>query len=134
MPNLLHSDESSDASSENESFAQTEPLDTEAGFHSPLQEVNLTKDIPSKESKVAIRFQPIGSTPLIKPQNFQVSGKQTISSIMKFLMKRLRLKTVHIYVLSSFQPTPDESLESLHTLFKTNNELILSYCEQIAYG
>ncbi|SGZ47967.1 CIC11C00000003424 [Sungouiella intermedia] len=89
---------------------------------------------PVADGKMSVRFQPIGSTSSINPASFKVSKTQTVASIQKFLMRRLRLGLVHVYVLSSFQPTPDETLGDLYGLFKTNGELILSYCENIAFG
>lgn len=86
------------------------------------------------EDKISLRFQPIGSTAKISTTSFKVSRTQTVASIQKFLLRQLRLPTVHIYVLSSFQPTPDEKLGDLYEQFKTNGELILSYCESIAFG
>lgn len=98
-----------------------------------LQKSNIAPP-PVSEEKMSVRFQPIGSTSSITPSSYKVSKTQTVASIQKFLMRRLRLATVHVYVLSSFQPTPDEILGDLYGLFKTNGELILSYCENIAFG
>lgn len=99
-----------------------------------LERAKIEPEQPILPTKISVRFQPIGSTLAIRPASFKVSPTQTIGSIQKFLMKRLKISTVHIYVLSSFQPTPDETLGDLHGLFKTNNELLLSYCESIAFG
>lgn len=99
-----------------------------------LQKAQVELVPPPQDQKISVRFQPIGSAPAMKPLSFTVSGTQTIGSILKFLMRRLRLKTVHVYVLSSFQPTPDEKLGDLHGMFRINGELILSYCETIAFG
>lgn len=135
MSNLLISDEESSNSPSNESAQVSkqgsDPVVSMKELPDALQEREPTVHATRK---VSIRFQPIGATPLLRPQLFEVSRLQTIGSILKFLMRRLRLKTVHVYVLSSFQPTPDETIGSLYDSFKTNNELILSYCEQIAYG
>lgn len=132
MSDLLISDkESSNSISSGNTSVQEGAL---AATANEQPDVSHEEEPKQEVSKVPIRFQPIGATPLLKPQTFQASRSQTIGSIMKFLLRRLRLKTIHIYVLSSFQPTPDETLGSLYDSFKTNNELILSYCEQIAYG
>lgn len=86
--------------------------------------------------KVTIRFQPIGSTPSISPRVYKISSNQTISTINKFLIKRLKIKNnlIYLYIQNSFQPNPDEKLGDLFNLFKINNELILSYCHSIAFG
>lgn len=139
MSNLLHSDESELDSpctsaevpgNQRQQSPSESNVDTDKVGASPDEDEITVK----QAQKVAIRLQPIGSTPLLKPQLLQVSRTQNIGAITKFLMRRLRLKSAHVYVLSSFQPTPDESLGNLYDLFKTNGELILSYCEQIAYG
>lgn len=135
MSNLLISDE--ELSNSPSSEVGPVPLHADASATDTKEMLNISHKQESTRQevpKVSIRFQPIGAAPLIKPQFFQVSRTQTVGSIMKFLMRRLRLKSIHVYVLSSFQPTPDETLGPLHDLFKTKNELILSYCEQIAYG
>lgn len=132
MSLLLHSE----SDSLSDSLASMDPPAEEAVPLSTsiiLQKAKVLIDPPS-EQKISVRFQPIGSAPAINPLSFTVSGSQTIGSILKFLMRRLRLKSVHVYVLSSFQPTPDEKLGDLHGMFRSNGELILSYCETIAFG
>lgn len=89
---------------------------------------------PEPIEKISIRFQPIGSAPAINPSSYKIATTQTIGSILLFLMRRLKLKTINIYVLSSFQPTPDERLGDLYGMFKSNGELLLSYCESVAFG
>ncbi|CUM55420.1 Ubiquitin-like protein ATG12 [Debaryomyces fabryi] len=86
--------------------------------------------------KVTIRFQPIGSTPSINPRVFKISSNQSISTISKFLIKKLKIKSnlIYLYIQNSFQPNPDEKLGDLYNLFKTNNELIINYCYSIAFG
>lgn len=139
MSTLLHSE--SDSLS-NESINNLEspapekvPLSTSTILRKA--EIRIAETLETRSTtgnKISIRFQPIGSAPALNPLSFKVSGTQTIGSILKFLMRRLRLKTVHIYVLSSFQPTPDEKLGDLYGMYKTNGELILSYCETVAFG
>lgn len=87
------------------------------------------------EAKTTIRFVPIGSTPRINPLVFTISSNQTVSILIKFLAKKLKTKDhVYLYIQNSFQPTPDEKLSDLYNLFRTNNELIVSYCESVAFG
>ncbi|KAI5962365.1 ATG12 [Candida pseudojiufengensis] len=84
--------------------------------------------------KINIRFQSIGSTNQIEPNIFKISSFQTISTINKFLCKKLKLKTLHLYLQNSFSPSPDEKIGELYDAFKTNNELIISYCNTVAFG
>ncbi|KAK6455423.1 autophagy protein 12, partial [Scheffersomyces xylosifermentans] len=85
--------------------------------------------------KITIRFVPIGSTPRITSAVFTISSNQTVSTLTKFLGKMLKTKEhVYVYIQNSFQPNPDEKLNDLYHLFKTNNELIVSYCQSVAFG
>lgn len=143
MASLLHSEpgssDSDGTSASSDSAAPGLDLEAPAAAKVPLsasivlQRAPPTAPVPAPP-KITVRFQPISSAPAIRPALFKVAGTQTVGSISKFLMKRLRLSTVHVYVLSSFQPTPDEKLGDLHALFKTNGELLLSYCESVAFG
>ncbi|ODV78298.1 APG12-domain-containing protein, partial [Suhomyces tanzawaensis NRRL Y-17324] len=86
-------------------------------------------------TKLTIRLLPVGSTPAITPKVHTISSTQKISTIAHFLGRKLRHKgPIYMYIQNSFQPTPDETLGNLHTLFKTNNELIISYCYSVAFG
>lgn len=87
------------------------------------------------DDKITIRFQPIGSTPAITPRVFKISGNQTISTLNKFLGKRLKYdRLIQLYIQSSFLPNPDEVLKDIYDIFRTNNELIVSYCYEVAFG
>lgn len=89
----------------------------------------------SLDNKIMIRFVPIGSTPSIQPRVFKISATQTVSTLNRFLCKKLKFKGVlNLYIQNSFMPLPDEQIGSLYGLFKTNNELIISYCNTIAFG
>lgn len=94
------------------------------------------KEVKELENKIPIRFIPVGSTPSINPNIFKISSEQTVSTLIRFLVKRLKLKSnvVYLYILSSFQPNPDEKIGDLYNNFKVNNELIVNYCHTIAFG
>lgn len=100
-----------------------------------MDKVNRPIEIEPEE-KISIRFQSIGSTPKITPNNFKITRKQNVSTLIKFMVKRLRLRqqSIYLYIQNSFQPTPDENLGELYDNFKTNNELIIGYCHSIAFG
>lgn len=84
--------------------------------------------------KITLRFTPIGSTPSITPNVLKISGDRTMVVISQFISKKLKTKNVHLYIQNTFEPTPDELVYDLFRLFKTNNELIISYCLQVAFG
>ncbi|KAI3406062.1 ATG12 [Candida oxycetoniae] len=88
-----------------------------------------------ESNKISLRFQPIGSTRGIVPKVFKISTTQTVSTINKFLCQKLKQKApFHLYIQNSFEPNPDEKIGDLYNLFKTNNELIISYCNTLAFG
>ncbi|KAF3993272.1 hypothetical protein FT663_00546 [Candidozyma haemuli var. vulneris] len=105
------------------------PKRDEENKEDPLKEL-----LEPRSDKVTLRFHPIGSAPGINPSIFKISGSQTVATVSSYLMKRLRLKHIHLYVSSTFQPNPDEKLGDLHDLFSSNGELVLGYCETIAFG
>lgn len=92
-------------------------------------------DIQDTVVKISIRFLPVGSAPQMKPNVFKILSNQTVATIIKFISKKLKLRNgVHLYVQNSFQPTPDEKLGDLYNLFKTKDELVINYCETVAFG
>ncbi|EER33242.1 hypothetical protein CTRG_03667 [Candida tropicalis MYA-3404] len=138
----LPSASSSHASLQNEPSPppQTKiPLSTsiilEKKLPSQQQQQEILNPQTIESSKITIRFVPIGSTPSIQPRVFKISSTQTISTLNKFLCKKLKHKGIlHLYIQNSFMPLPDEKIGALYGLFKTNNELIISYCNTIAFG
>ncbi|KAL6450884.1 ATG12 Ubiquitin-like protein ATG12 [Candida maltosa Xu316] len=126
---------------ENEQLPTKVPLSTSIILEKKLsqdQQQQMFRHTPNQkeeDSKIMIRFVPIGSTPSIHPRVFKISSSQTISTLNKFLSKKLKHKELlHLYIQSSFSPLPDERIGTLYELFKTNNELIISYCNTIAFG
>lgn len=85
-------------------------------------------------AKISIRFQPIGSTIAINPKVFKISSTQTIATLNKFLCKRLKQTRLCLYIQSSFLPAPEERIGDLYNLFRTKDELIISYCNSVAFG
>ena len=92
-----------------------------------------TKIGPPAE-KLTIRLVSIGSTPSVSPNVLTVSGDRTISAVVQYLKKRLRSQSIHVYIQNTFEPAPSELIYDLFNLFGTKNELIVSYCLQVAFG
>ena len=139
MSALLHSepeDSSGNSSPNSDSNQEFEPpTEEKVPLSTSIMFQRAPKSIqPAKVTKVAIRFLAIGSTPAIQPSAFNIAETQTVATLLSFLMKKLRIKTIHIYVLNSFQPTPDEKIGQLHAMFATNGVLNFSYCESVAFG
>lgn len=90
--------------------------------------------VPEQTTKVSVRFQPIGSTIAVNPKVFKISSTQTIATLNRFLCKKLRQTHLCLYIQSSFLPAPEEIIGNLYDLFKTKDELIVSYCNSVAFG
>ncbi|WEJ96834.1 Ubiquitin-like protein [Yamadazyma tenuis] len=86
------------------------------------------------DEKITIRFKAVGSTPSVNPKIFKISSSSSVSVLIKFLCNRLKSKTIYVYISNSFQPNPDENLGQLYQMFGVNNELIINYCNSIAFG
>ncbi|CAK9437005.1 uncharacterized protein LODBEIA_P14790 [Lodderomyces beijingensis] len=107
--------------------------------HSHLDSAAVAATRPVQEiqeiTKISIRLQPIGSTRAILPKVFKILSTQSVSTVNRFLCRKLRSKEpFHLYIHNSFSPLPDEKVGDLYNMFKTNNELIISYCNTLAFG
>lgn len=108
--------------------------DTERQSEERSGPLSTVSDAPGHPEKVTIRLRAIGSAAPLSPATFQVGASQSIGTITQYLMRRLRVQSVHVYVLNSFQPTPDETVGDLHSVFQTAGVLNLGYCETVAFG
>lgn len=88
----------------------------------------------STNTKVQIRFQPIGSIAQIRPTTYKISANKPFSTINIFLKKRLKVENVFCYINNSFAPSPDERIGDMWAQFKVKDELIISYCAIVAFG
>lgn len=84
--------------------------------------------------KILVRFQSIGSTQQINPKVYRISAKQKVSSLMNFVLKKLNKTSVYCYIHNSFSPSNDEIVGNLFSNFAINNELVVSYCTNVAFG
>ncbi|KAL2426301.1 Ubiquitin-like protein ATG12 [Exophiala dermatitidis] len=66
--------------------------------------------------KVSVRFQPIGSAPILKQRLFKISASSKFSVVLNFLRKKLGIKEgdgLFLYVNSVFAPGLDEGVGNL---------------------
>lgn len=90
--------------------------------------------------RITIRCNPIGSTPALHPTIFRISYSQPFSTLIKFITKKLQklkkegVKCVFCYVNGSFAPIPDVSCGELYRAYGIRGELVVSYCEVVAFG
>lgn len=84
--------------------------------------------------KIQVRFKSIGSIDQLRPAVFKISRDSQFSSISRFLEKRLKLDKVYCYLANSIVPNPDDRIGNLYDLFRSGHELIVSYCNVVAFG
>ena len=73
----------------------------------------LTTNIPLP---VSVRFQPIGSAPILKKRVFTISASSRFSVVLNFLRKKLGVKEsdgLFLYINSVFAPGLDEGVGNL---------------------
>ncbi|EXJ89242.1 autophagy-like protein 12 [Capronia epimyces CBS 606.96] len=89
------------------------------------------------DRKVSVRFQPVGSAPILKQRVFKISASSRFSVVLNFLRKKLGVKEgdgLFLYVNSVFAPGLDEGVGNLFRCFKTDDQLIVSYSTTPAFG
>ncbi len=66
---------------------------------------------------VSVRFQAVGSAPILSQKVFKVSASQKFETVVNFLRKKLQCKptdSVFLYVNSIFAPGLDEGVGNLY--------------------
>lgn len=139
------------------SFSQ----DTKVAAESTRQPPRGNKQI-SLPPKIQVRFQSIGSTIQIEPSVYKITSTNQFFLVVQFLAKRLKKQqentqptvsesaksssneiitqlllpqsSIFCYIHNSFSPSNDEILSNLFANFAVNQELVVSYCENIAFG
>lgn len=89
------------------------------------------------ERKVTVRFQAVGSAPILKQKVFKVSASQKFETVVNFLRKRLDCKptdSVFLYINSVFAPGLDEGVGNLFRCFKVDEQLHVAYSMTPAFG
>jgi len=84
---------------------------------------------------VSVRFQPVGSAPILKQRVFKISASSKFSVVLNFLRKKVGLKEgdgLFCYVNSVFAPGLDEGVGNLYRVslrlsFLPNQELFSSF-------
>lgn len=133
-PAMTTDDPEQDKDQEKEPISK-EPFRAQAQLKSVGEELSGMARLKNQELKIQIRFQPVGSTPLISPRVFKISATQTMASLAVFLRRRLKVvDQLWLYLHSLFSPNPDERLGDLWEMFRTNDELVVYYCNTVAFG
>jgi ubiquitin-like protein ATG12 len=89
------------------------------------------------EEKVKMHFCAVGSARQMRETKYQMAASSKFASVQSKLRKMLQLKptdALFLFINSSFVPNSSDTLGNLFENFKTGNELIINYCEEIAWG
>ncbi|OCT53222.1 Ubiquitin-like protein ATG12 [Cladophialophora carrionii] len=89
------------------------------------------------DRKVSVRFQAIGSAPILKQKVFKISASSRFSVVLNFLRKKVGVREgdgLFCYVNSVFAPGLDEGVGNLYRCFKVDDQLIVSYSTTPAFG
>ena len=73
----------------------------------------------------------------MKKTKFTMSASHRFSTVIEWLRKALHLKPtdpLFMFVSAAFAPNPDASMFDLHACYAVNNELVVNYAIQDAWG
>ena len=93
-----------------------------------------------KKDKVKVHFVAVGSAPIMKKTKFQISADQRFSAVVAFLRKMLKMRnndngsSLFLYVQSAFVPSHEELIGDLRDCFSVQDELVIHYSLQEAWG
>ncbi|CAN6629484.1 hypothetical protein TRVA0_012S01112 [Trichomonascus vanleenenianus] len=74
---------------------------------------------------------------MLKRQVYTISSAQKWSVLVKFLRSKLDCKpseSLFCYINSSFAPGLDETIGNLYKSFAIESQLMVSYCNTVAFG
>jgi ubiquitin-like protein ATG12 len=97
------------------------------------------QELSTTSSKITLLLKPVGDVPQLKTQKFITDGSRTVSWVMQFLQKTLKLdpsESIYIFVSQSFSPSNDHTLCNLHQCFAASptSNLVLHYAKTCAWG
>jgi len=118
---------------EDEGSSSTAPTSPQAEV---VPKVDSAEDF-MKDGKVIVVLKNVGNAPALKSNKFKLSVQSPFQSITDFLRKQLKYKptdTLFLFINSTFQPSPDETVADLFKCFHQNGKLVVSYCTTAAWG
>ena len=81
-------------------------------------------------AKIVIHFRPVGGAPILKQKKFKVGSDKLFLSLTKFLKSQLKLTAndkIYIYCNQAFQPSFDERLGDLYSVWFISIYIIILY-------
>jgi len=87
--------------------------------------------------KVLVNFRATGSAPIMKKTKFTLSASHRFGMVIEWLRKTLHLKAadpLFVFCNQAFAPNPDSSMHDLFQCYQVQNELVINYAVQEAWG
>jgi ubiquitin-like protein ATG12 len=87
--------------------------------------------------KVLVNFRATGSAPIMKKTKFTLSASHRFGMVIEWLRKTLHLKVadpLFVFCNQAFAPNPDSSMYDLFQCYQVQNELVINYAVQEAWG
>jgi ubiquitin-like protein ATG12 len=87
--------------------------------------------------QVILYFRPTGSVPILKKTKKSFDSSLKFSFIMDWLRRILKFQasdSLYLFVNGNFVPSPDAILHDLFQCYQINNELVINYSIQYAWG
>lgn len=124
-----------------EKNATLESESTNSAVGAATVETTSSSDLPpglsANEMKMKVQFKSVGGAPILKKNKFQIKASETVAVVVTFLRKTLKLQDrdpLFVYVNSSFAPSLDQTIGTLHACFSVNDELVVHYALVKSYG
>ncbi|KAN0025799.1 hypothetical protein ACTFIU_000062 [Dictyostelium citrinum] len=89
------------------------------------------------ESKIVVYFKNAGGAQPLKQKKFKIQANVSFQNVIDKLRGQLKLKSnesLFLFINQVFQPSPDEILGELYKCFSHNDQLIINYSLQMAWG
>ncbi|XP_058463327.1 autophagy protein 12-like [Malaya genurostris] len=87
--------------------------------------------------KIDIILHATGNAPILKQKKWAVDQEKSISAIIKFIHKYLKLEPgekLFLYINQTFAPSPDQIIKNLYECYGANGKLVLHYAKSQAWG
>jgi len=96
-----------------------------------------SQSTPDTVHKVDLLLKATGDAPIMKKKKWAVDADKTISWVITFIRRYLKLQdsdSLFLYVNQAFAPPPDQTIRNLFDCFGSDGKLILYYCKSQAWG
>ncbi|KAI1292147.1 Autophagy protein 12-like [Halotydeus destructor] len=103
----------------------------------PAEEVEVAGPEIEQSVKVDLLLKATGDAPIMKKKKWTVDPEKTVSWVIQFIRKYLKLEpseSLFLYVNQAFAPPPDQVIKNLYSCFGSDGKLVLYYARTQAWG